>query len=172
MSSALCGDGNSDLTARTPIDCEILAIQTANEAANAGGNVDLVGLIQFNNEAKVLQDLIEPWTKQNPAHRDPAVIHQARTMVPKEATNFQAGVDLACEMASNPANNNDMTIVIFLSDGAPNLGTTTKDTIMNKCGGAVFQVSDNVPVQAVLSVYNHRADQTVLSTDLRCYRIC
>jgi hypothetical protein len=141
MAAADCGDGNSDRGVKSVIDCEILAIQSANEAANAGGNVDLVGLISFNNTVKVLQPLIEPWARVSPDRRDPAVIDQLRTVTPKEATNYQAGVEEACKMAREPANDNDLTVVIFVSDGAPNLGTSTKDTIMNNCGKAVFKVS-------------------------------
>ena len=121
------------------IDCEILAIQTANEAANAGGNVDLVGLVKFNNEAEIMQGLIEPWTKLSPDSSDPAVVEIVRTITPKEATNFEAGVEQACALARDPKNDNDQTVVIFVSDGAPNLGVSSRDTIMKNCGGAIFQ---------------------------------
>eukprot|EP00545_Synedropsis_sp_CCMP1620_P013223 CAMPEP_0119003846 /NCGR_PEP_ID=MMETSP1176-20130426/796_1 /TAXON_ID=265551 /ORGANISM="Synedropsis recta cf, Strain CCMP1620" /LENGTH=1092 /DNA_ID=CAMNT_0006955483 /DNA_START=39 /DNA_END=3317 /DNA_ORIENTATION=+ len=134
-----CGDGNSDRGVKHVIDCEILAIQRANEAANAGGNVDLVGLIQFNNVAELLQPLTQPWARLSSDRRDPAIIDQLRTIAPREATNYQAGVEEACEMARDPLNDNYQTVVIFVSDGAPNLGTTTKDTIMNNCGNAIFQ---------------------------------
>ena len=139
QANADCGDANSDNAVKHVIDCEILAIQTANDAANAGGNVDLVGLVKFNNQAEIMQGLIEPWAKLGPDRRDAAVVELARTITPKEATNFEAGVEQACTLARDPQNDNEQTVVIFVSDGAPNLGVSSRDTILNNCGGAIFQ---------------------------------
>lgn len=155
MDNAECGDANSDNAVKHVIDCEILAVQTANDAANIGGNVDLVGLVQFNNQANTLQTLIEPWARFSPDRRDAAVVERARTITPKEATNYQAGVEEACKMARDPVNDNDQTVVIFVSDGAPNLGTTTKDTIQNNCGNSIFQVSVLPSSCSCIAVHHH-----------------
>ena len=135
-----CGDANGDSSINQIIDCEILALAKANDAARSGGNVDLVGLVQFNNASIVLQGLMAPWERVSNVRRDAAIIDKARSINPTEATNYQAAVEVTCAMARSAANTNDYTVVIFVSDGAPNLGTSAKSTIQTNCGkNTIFQ---------------------------------
>ena len=134
-----CGDSNGDGTQYDILDCEVLAIEEVNKAAVAGGNVDLVALVGFSSRAWVAQNLVEPWAKRRGESRDPLVVEAARKFSPSGVTNFQSGIDKACELARSSSNTNPYTTIVMVSDGKPNRGNSVRDKLQNNCKNATVQ---------------------------------
>ena len=95
-----CGDRNRDTGSGKVLDCEIAAVEVAHETVLESGNVDLVGLVTFDNGAKnwlgSSTNLVEPWAKKKASSRDSYVVEVARTITAYGNTNFEAGVKEAC----------------------------------------------------------------------------
>uniref|UniRef100_A0A7S1YG75 VWFA domain-containing protein n=1 Tax=Grammatophora oceanica TaxID=210454 RepID=A0A7S1YG75_9STRA len=134
-----CGDQTGEGWVGDILDCEVLSLEYANDDAIASGQVDLVGLVNFSTTGAIMSDLIEPWKKSNLQRRDEDIIDVLREVYPDAFTNFSAGVELACDLAESPANDNQNTVVIFLSDGLPNRGNSSQTRIQNACNNAIFR---------------------------------
>ena len=133
-----CGGRNLDDNYNKVLDCEVLAIEEIQKAILLSGNVDLQGLAWFGSFGYKIDDLVTPWD-QTAGRRDSIFVEYARTLVAGGLTNYQAGVEKACELVLSPENDNPKTVVIMISDGKPNRGQSVKDLVQNRCGGAVFQ---------------------------------
>jgi hypothetical protein len=109
-----CGDRNADTLLNKVIDCEVSAIEDVQEALLQSGNVDLVGLAWFGSVGDRVDFLMKPWN-QTEGKRDSTIVEYARQLTALGLTNYQAGVEQACELARKVENNNNKTVVIMVS---------------------------------------------------------
>jgi hypothetical protein len=109
-----CGDRNNDTLLNKVIDCEVSAIEDVQEALLQSGNVDLVGLAWFGSVGDRVDFLMRPWN-QTEGRRDSTLVEHARQLTALGLTNYQVGVEQACELARKVENNNNKTVVIMVS---------------------------------------------------------
>lgn len=133
-----CGDRGRDSMEGKVLDCEVSALEDIQTELLKSGNVDLLGLAWFGTVGGRIDAMMMPWD-QTTGRRDSVFIEFARKMVAGGLTNYEAGVEQACEIARNPANTNSHTVVVMVSDGKPNRGQSVKNLVQNNCGGATFQ---------------------------------
>ena len=134
---AECGQRNADETYNKVLDCEVWAIEEIQKAILQNGNVDLEGLAWFGDVGSKKDYLVTPWN-QTTGRRDSIFVEFARTLQANGLTNYEAGVEQACDLVNLPTNDNPSTVVIMVSDGKPNRGKSVKDLLQNRCKGAVF----------------------------------
>lgn len=106
------GNQNNDGINNTVMDCEIAAAKALNQKAIDTGTVDEVAVVDFSSGANVTQGLTSP--------SNPAVNSALGSLVPTNATNFEAAVRTACQVAAGSSNPN--TTVVMLSDGFATTG--------------------------------------------------
>lgn len=151
-----CGNRNRDPKNGRVLDCEIAAVEIAQETILEKGNVDLVGLVTFDsggmNWLNSGINLVQPWAKKKPISCDSYVVEVARTITASGNTNFEEGIKEACKVARSPQNTNPKTVIIMVSDGKPNMGNSVLDTARKNCNNATIQSFAVTPAADCLAV--------------------
>lgn len=138
MGGGPCGDPNGDGMPDTIVDCEVAAVLELNAAALSKGSVDEVGLGVFGLTGAAAD--MTPGGRDDPitspaggdlntvvasihlydGNHEAGVSQYTHKDVGGGATNFQAGLEAGGTIVA--ASSNSHNIVVFLSDGASNMG--------------------------------------------------